>query len=151
MEEQLVETVEDHGLVEEGNVVIQSFSQESLQTMHDLNDDIPLVQLLWWEEENGELEEWMDITPQPDEMTEENFKEIGEYAVGIGPHLETDEGTQVLDEAFIEKTQNQDLLIHVYTINDQAEMKQLLDWGVDGILTDFPDRLHAVLEDQEKE
>ena len=33
------------------------------------------------------------------------------------------------------------IVIHVWTVNDRDEMKQLIDYGVDGIITDFPDRL----------
>lgn len=32
-----------------------------------------------------------------------------------------------------------------WTVNDAAEMKPLIDAGVDGIITDYPDRLRAVL------
>jgi glycerophosphoryl diester phosphodiesterase len=32
-----------------------------------------------------------------------------------------------------------------WTVNDPADMARLLDWGVDGIITDYPDRLRKVL------
>jgi glycerophosphoryl diester phosphodiesterase len=35
--------------------------------------------------------------------------------------------------------------LHVWTVNDTADMERLLDWGVDGLVTDRPDRLAAVL------
>lgn len=35
--------------------------------------------------------------------------------------------------------------VHVWTINDPAEMRAMLALGVDGILTDYPERLMAVL------
>ncbi len=35
--------------------------------------------------------------------------------------------------------------VHVWTINDPAEMQQLLDLGVDGIITDRPDLLNDVI------
>jgi len=37
------------------------------------------------------------------------------------------------------------LEVHVWTINDEAEMERLLDLGVDAIMTDFPARGLAVL------
>jgi amidase len=36
-----------------------------------------------------------------------------------------------------------------WTINDQPTMAQLIDIGVDGIITDYPDRLRAVMQDRD--
>jgi glycerophosphoryl diester phosphodiesterase len=33
-----------------------------------------------------------------------------------------------------------------WTVNDPAEMNRLIDMGVDGIITDYPDRLRAVVD-----
>ena len=38
------------------------------------------------------------------------------------------------------------LPVHVWTVDDQAEMEFLLDLGVDGIMTDRPRVLKQVLE-----
>jgi glycerophosphoryl diester phosphodiesterase len=35
--------------------------------------------------------------------------------------------------------------IHVWTVNEKDDMQRLLDLGVDGIITDYPDRLLDVL------
>ncbi|PSL45843.1 glycerophosphoryl diester phosphodiesterase [Salsuginibacillus halophilus] len=150
IEEAMVELVEEHNLIEEDSVIIQSFEQDSLHKVQELNDEIPLVQLLWWEveeDEEGELvmDEWLDVTAAPDEMTEEDFAEIHDYAIGIGPHLEYYDGTEVIDEDFVSTAQDNDLDVHIYTINDEETMERLVDWSVDGIFTDYPDRLNDVL------
>lgn len=38
------------------------------------------------------------------------------------------------------------LEVHVWTINDEAAMRRLLALGVDGIMTDYPDKLLALLK-----
>ena len=35
--------------------------------------------------------------------------------------------------------------VQVWTINKEADMKRLLDMGVQGIMTDYPDRLLRVM------
>ena len=39
------------------------------------------------------------------------------------------------------------LKVYTWTCDDQIEMRRLIDDGVDGIMTNYPDRLHAVLTD----
>ena len=43
------------------------------------------------------------------------------------------------------------LHLYYWTVNDEREMKRLIDLGVDGIMTDYPDRLLALLEDLKKD
>jgi len=33
-------------------------------------------------------------------------------------------------------------------VNETADMKRLMDWGVDGLITDYPDRLRAVMAER---
>jgi glycerophosphoryl diester phosphodiesterase len=35
--------------------------------------------------------------------------------------------------------------VHVYTVDEQADLERLLRWGVDGIFTNLPERLRAIL------
>jgi glycerophosphoryl diester phosphodiesterase len=40
----------------------------------------------------------------------------------------------------------QDVQVHVWTINDEAEMRRLIALDVDGVMSDFPGRLRAVVD-----
>jgi glycerophosphoryl diester phosphodiesterase len=51
----------------------------------------------------------------------------------------------VVDARFIARAHELDLQVHIWTIDDAAEMDRLLDLGVDGIMTDRPSVLKDVL------
>jgi glycerophosphoryl diester phosphodiesterase len=51
-----------------------------------------------------------------------------------------------IDRRFISAAHRAGLPVHVWTVDDDAEMESLLDLGVDGIMTDRPRVLKRVLE-----
>jgi glycerophosphoryl diester phosphodiesterase len=51
----------------------------------------------------------------------------------------------IVDPAFIAAAHARGLHVHVWTIDEPDAMSELLDLGVDGIMTDRPDRLSEVL------
>ena len=59
--------------------------------------------------------------------------------MGIGPS-KTD-----VDAALVEAAHARCLDVHPYTVNETTEMEDLIALGVDGMFTNFPDRLEAVL------
>jgi glycerophosphoryl diester phosphodiesterase len=54
----------------------------------------------------------------------------------------------VVDERFVQTAHDADIAVHVWTINDVDEMRQLLDLGVDGLISDRPTPLAQVLKEQ---
>jgi glycerophosphoryl diester phosphodiesterase len=51
----------------------------------------------------------------------------------------------VVTERFVRRAHGHGRPVHVWTIDEPAEMHRLLDLGVDGIMTDQPERLRDVL------
>ncbi|WP_447893864.1 glycerophosphodiester phosphodiesterase [Vreelandella sp. GE22] len=148
VEEGLVRRLEAYDMINTGRVLIQSFDQESLLKIHDLNADIPLIQLVWYspdDENDGQLSEWTGVTPAPQDTTDEDFQAVAEYAVGLGTNYIYD-GEEVIDEEYVRRAQDNDLAVHIYTVNEFDDMQHLLDWGVDGLFTNYPDRLIELTE-----
>ena len=46
----------------------------------------------------------------------------------------------------IERAHAAGLAVYVYTVDDEEQMEQLLDAGVDGLFTNVPDRMRALLQ-----
>lgn len=153
MEEKLLGLLEKYNLVGQNmsssRVMIQSFSQESLKKIHSMNQNIPLVQLLWYyPNENNEIIEWSGVTHAPKSVTNQDFQTIKEYAIGIGPNLRNDNGELIINEPYMKKARENGLLIHPYTINEKEDMRLLIGWGATGMFTNYPDRLHSVLKEK---
>ncbi|ASB91451.1 glycerophosphodiester phosphodiesterase [Bacillus sonorensis] len=131
MEEKLLNTLNKYKLtgpnVHSNKVIIQSFSPESLNIIHQLNPAIPLVQLLWYD--------------GPASITDDELKAYKTYSVGLGMNFDQ------IDQAYVQKVRKAGLLIHPYTVNEKEDMRRLLDWGVTGMFTNFPDRLQQVLQE----
>lgn len=51
----------------------------------------------------------------------------------------------VVNRRFLAKARRRDIDVHVWTINDRAEIERLLDLGVDGIMTDETTLLREIL------
>jgi glycerophosphoryl diester phosphodiesterase len=61
--------------------------------------------------------------------------QVPEYSMGL--HL--------LTQKFVDTAHKLNLKVHAWTINELADMRRLLELGVDGIITDYPDRLISLL------
>nr|GGG73161.1 glycerophosphoryl diester phosphodiesterase [Virgibacillus oceani] len=132
MEEELLRILNKYKLIgpnaPSSKVLIQSFSPESLLIVHSMNPNIPLVQLISYS--------------KPATITDEELDEIAAYAIGIGAsHTK-------IDEAYVQKVRQHDLLMHPYTVNTREDMEKVLDWGVTGMFTNYPDVLEEVLRER---
>jgi glycerophosphoryl diester phosphodiesterase len=54
-------------------------------------------------------------------------------------------GLEVVDEVFVKAAHDCGIAVHVWTVNEKTEMAKLLDLGVDGIISDLPTLLCALL------
>jgi glycerophosphoryl diester phosphodiesterase len=57
-------------------------------------------------------------------------------------------GITLVDKRFVNNAHEQNLQVHVWTIDDPTEMNRLIDLGVDGIMTDKPALLKEILTER---
>ncbi|MGE1026411.1 glycerophosphodiester phosphodiesterase [Bacillus sp. GMs2/2] len=125
MEEKLLEIIKHYEISD--NVIIQSFSEESLQKIHSLDVTLPLVQLLPYK--------------KAVQLTELEIKKYKTYCIGLGMNY------KYIDSAYVKRIKKHGLEVHPFTVDNEKDMKKLLLWGVDGMFTNDPDRLHSILLD----
>lgn len=105
--------------VKDWQVLIQSFSADSLKRVHAMDPRLPLVFL--------------------GNASVANIPAVREYAVGWGPSFGG------VTKAFVDAAHAACLNLHPYTVNTEADLKRMLDLGVDGMFTNYPERLEALL------
>ena len=129
MEEELLRLMDEYGLGEPAagswRVLIQSFVPASLEEIHAKDPTLPLVQLYSDEETGGTIRA--------------DLESAGGYAVGIGPSMDD------VDRGLVGSAHTRCLAVHPYTLLEEPDMRRLIDLGVDGMFTDFPNRLEGVL------
>jgi glycerophosphoryl diester phosphodiesterase len=103
-------------------IYVQSFDKESLQACKILNDKIPLVLL---------VEDKLDF--------EQHIAELGFIPEVYSPYFE------LVDQRLVEQCKKAGIALIPWTVNQTRDMENLLDLGVDGIITDYPDRLLTLI------
>ena len=58
-------------------------------------------------------------------------------------------GIKVLTRNLIQKADRNNLLVHVWTINDRKTINKLIDFGVNGIVTDEPELLMEIMKERD--
>jgi glycerophosphoryl diester phosphodiesterase len=129
MEERLVALLDEYNLLrpaaDRWQVLVQSFSPLSLERLQALEPELPLIQLFFGSETSETIQARLDT--------------LADSVVGIGLSKSD------VDAALVEAAHERCLDIHPYTVNESAEMRALIDLGVDGMFTNFPARLDDVL------
>jgi len=58
---------------------------------------------------------------------------------------EYDKGLHIVTHRFVKAAHRNNTAVHVWTVNEPADMQRLITIGVDGLITDFPDRALQLL------
>ncbi len=104
---------------------IQSFDVRTLQVLHKLDSTVTTALLIDENQTNFEA----------------NLSELGFTPDIYSCYYE------LVNEKLVEKCHKRNIKIIPWTINDETEMKRLIELGIDGLITDYPNRGRVVLDE----
>ncbi|MGM7703123.1 glycerophosphodiester phosphodiesterase [Pseudalkalibacillus sp. Hm43] len=131
IEEKVADALEarDMDEPEDHSVIVQSFDFNSMQIFNELSDEVPVGVLTWKSE---------DLTP-------EALEAFTEYADYVNP------SKSKVNRALVEEIHGLEMGIMPWTVRAQEDVQPLLDAGVDGIITDYPDYVPSSSEEDEED
>lgn len=106
-------------------LVVQSFDWASMERYHEVQPSVPV-----------------GLLGRPSEAL---LPELSTWADQINP------GYTTFDAAYVEAVHELGMEVHTYTVNTAGDMNRVLDRGVDGVITNFPDVLEDVLAERRTE
>ncbi len=119
-------------------VEIQSFDWRTLPMVHQAEPSIPLVAL--YNEET-----WVPDSPW---LAGENAAAIGDPMIGalmVGANMVSPRYQLVTGKPYVDHAHSLGLKVIPWTVNDAAAMREQIDYGADGIITDYPTLLRGVM------
>ncbi|HHP7240138.1 MAG TPA: glycerophosphodiester phosphodiesterase family protein [Cyclobacteriaceae bacterium] len=75
-----------------------------------------------------------------DGSTEENLERLGFYPTIYSPYF------KLINQQDINSLHEKDILVIPWTLNDKEDMVNYINWGVDGVITDYPDRALSIIK-----
>lgn len=119
LEEQVLEAVAHHGI--EANTIISSFNHASVRRVKEINPAVTTGIIY-----TGCL------------------YGIWSYARTVkADALHVDRG--FIDAAFVGAARDEGFMVNTFTVNDELEIQRVLEMGVDGIITNYPDRVARII------
>jgi glycerophosphoryl diester phosphodiesterase len=123
IEEELLRQLRVNNLLSSDNVVpkviIQSFNENSLKSIFDMEPSIPLIKLYSFNKDAH--------------LSKEKLQQLKKYASGVGLNVDS------VTKKFIKKMHKEGLDVHPFTVNDEKVIRKLMKLGADGVFTDKPD------------
>lgn len=120
-EEEVIRAIRELGM--NNQVIVFSFYYPVLAKIRKLDKDIPILYL----------------KGTADEFTLDYAKVLDAKYIGVG-------GGTKLTRDFIDQAHSEGIRVWRYTVDDEATMKELLEVSIDGIISNYPDRVMNVIK-----
>ncbi|MGP4081644.1 glycerophosphodiester phosphodiesterase [Pseudalkalibacillus sp. R45] len=119
IEEKVAEVLKERNMdkPENNSVIVQSFDFDSMKTFHNLLPEVPIGVL---------TSNYLDLT-------DDSLNEFKSYADYVNPHKNQ------IDRALVDRIHSLYMGVMPWTVRAKEDVQPLLDAGVDGIISDYPD------------
>ena len=118
--------------------IVQSYDQEYLEHAYARDSTIQMKKIMMGEDESMLLSFYLNSKSFMTNRNKHHFFET------INPHYST------LSQRRIFRLHAKGYKVHTYVVNEREEMIKMLNMAVDGIITDYPDRLVKVRDEIRK-
>lgn len=125
LEKRIIEKIYEYGLKD--NVILSSFNHYSMVKVKEIDSSIK-TGLLY----------------------AANIYRVHEYAQKVSADALHPYFPSVMNEDIVKGIKDSNIAINAYTVNEEVYMKKLIELGIDGIITNYPDILARLLKKSEK-
>ncbi len=122
IEKDVIELVNRYGLKKQ--IILSSFNHESIRICREID---------------SEFETGLLYSNSTENMVQ-YAKEVG--ASAIHPDL------RLVSEELIKEANENNIKVNIYTVNSPSYMRKLIEAGVNGIFTDYPDLLNEIINEK---
>ena len=119
LEEKVIQKIYEYSL--QNNIILSSFNHYSMIKVKEIDNRIK-TGLLY----------------------ASNFYNVHEYAEKLKADALHPFYPAVFDKNIVKEIHDNGILINAYTVNEEPHMKRLVELGIDGIITNFPDMLKEI-------
>jgi Glycerophosphoryl diester phosphodiesterase len=120
LEQKVIQKVHEFKI--EKNIILSSFNHYSMIRVKEIDNSIK-TGLLY----------------------EATLYKVDEYAEMVGADALHPFYPAVMDNKIVEDIKKKGIMINAYTVNEEEDMKRLIALGIDGIITNYPDRLKKII------
>ncbi|MFY0625013.1 MAG: hypothetical protein JXR07_01880 [Reichenbachiella sp.] len=129
----IVEIIEEKGAKDW--CVIQAYDEQYLEDAYQIDSTIQVKKIMMGEDETHLLAFYIHAKSFTD------HRNMHEFYNTLNPHFTT------LSQRRIFRFKARGYKVFTYVVNERSDMLKMLNMGVDGIITDFPDRMVTIKEE----
>ena len=133
----VIEEVNKSSLI--NKIIYSSFDWRVLREIKNYNSEIPRAYLTQDQRNIYDQSPWMDFTPLHNNV---DLPKLIKAHGGKAWHPYH----KNINEKNIKIAQSENLPVNVWTVNKEDDMLRMIDYGVDGIMTDYPVQLKELCE-----